>query len=207
LNMNDEYTGWAGLWRIPGYNNRNSIMHSGDQVEPRHYQPFADIISTALEGCIYRPGGSGSSSLVNPVARFGIGGGLRLDNAEFILDLSVDRRIGNMDLLGLFTPRLGFNMLFNAANGNFMAGPTIGFSLNRFQHPVYLDIRTGILLDPEDPGRPASLNIPLSATAGFRGNGFTAGINYTGLIDVLGNNGYTNIIGVNLQFDLPGGRR
>jgi len=207
LNMNDEYTGWANFWGIPGAGDRSSIMHSGDEVRPRHYQPFADMISTVLEGCLYRPQGLASSTLVNPVARFGMTGALTLDNAQFVLDLSVDRRLGNSDILGLFTPRLGFNAQFNAANGNVMFGPTLGFSLNRFQHPIYVDVRTGVLFDPADPGRPASLNIPASVTAGFRGDGFTAGINYTGMIDVLGNTGYTHMLGVNLQFDLPGGRR
>ena len=82
-------------------------MHSGDAVRPRHYQPFADMISTAMEGCLYSPQGMSSSSLVNPVGRLGLTGGLTLDRAEFVLDLHVDRRIGNSDLLGLFTPRLG----------------------------------------------------------------------------------------------------
>ena len=207
LNMNDEYTKWARVWGIPGNRDKTSIMHSGDAVRPRHYQPFADMISTAVEGCFYSPQGMPSSSLVNPVGRLGITGGLTLDKAEFVLDLHVDRRLGNTDLLGLFTPRLGFDTQLNVANRNLMFGPTVGLSLNRFQHPVYFDIRTGVLFDPEDPGRPASLNIPASITAGFRGSGFTAGINYTGMIDVLGNSGYTHMLGVNLQFDLPGGRR
>ena len=207
LNMNDEYTRWASVWGIPGSRDKTSIMHSGDEVRPRHYQPFADMISTAIEGCFYSPQGIPSSSLVNPVGRLGITGGLTLDKAEFVLDLHVDRRLGNTDLLGLFTPRLGFDTQLNVANRNLMFGPTVGLSLNRFQHPVYFDIRTGVLFDPEDPRRPASLNIPASITAGFRGSGFTAGINYTGMIDVLGNSGYTHLLGVNLQFDLPGGRR
>jgi hypothetical protein len=207
LNMNDEYTDWARIWGIPGANVRSSIMHSGDQVFARHYQPFAHLISAATEGCLFRPQGLSSSSLANPVAQVGITGGLTLDRAEFILDLRVDRRIGNTDMLGLFTPRLGFDMQFNAATGNLMFGPTIGFSLNRFQHPIYLNIRTGLLYDPDDPERPESLNIPASLTAGLRGDGFSAGINYTGMIDVLGNNGYSHMLGVNFQFDLPGGRR
>ena len=207
LNMNDEYTRWASVWGIPGSRDRASIMYHGDAVRPRHYQPFADMISNTVEGCVYSPQGMSSSSLVNPVARFGLTGGLTLDRAEFVLDLHVDRRLGNTDLLGLFTPRLGFEMQLNTASRNLMFGPTVGLSLNRFQHPVYLDVSTGVLYDPEDPERPASLNIPASVTAGFRGSGFTAGINYTGMIDVLGNSGYTHLLGVNLQFDLPGGGR
>lgn len=65
----------------------------------------------------------------------------------------------------------------------------------------------GMLYESDDPGRPESLNIPASLTAGLRGDGFSAGINYTGMFDVLGNSGYTHMLGVNLQFDLPGGRR
>lgn len=206
LNMRDEYTGWASFWGVPGYNDRTSIMHSGDDVRPRHYQPFADIISNTVEGCTYRPAGLTSSSLVNPVARFGITSGITLDaNPQFVVDLRLDRRLGNTDLLGLFTPRLGFETLMNTGSGNFMFGPTIGFDLNRFQHPIYLDVHTGLLYDPADPTRPESLNIPLSLTAGFRGSGFSGGVNYTGLVDVLGNSGYSHILGVNFMFDLPGG--
>ena len=71
LNMNDEYTGWASFWGIPGAGDRSSIMHSGDDVRPRHYQPFADMINTALEGCLFRPQGLTSSSL-KPVAHLGV---------------------------------------------------------------------------------------------------------------------------------------
>lgn len=123
-------------------------------------------------------------------------------NADFILDLSFDKKVGDSDFLGLFTPRLGFRGLLNTAGGNIVAGPTFSLGLNRIAHPLYLDISTGVLFDPESPDRPASLNIPASATIGFRGSGFSAGINYTGLFDVLRNNGYTQMIGINLQFDL-----
>lgn len=206
LNMRDEYTGWASLWGVPGHNDRTSIMHSGDDVRPRHYEPFSDIISNEIEGCTYRPRGSTSSSLANPVARFGVTTGVTLANdPQFVIDLSIDRRLGNTDLLGLFTPRLGFESIINTGSGNFMFGPTLGFDLNRFQHPIYLDVHTGLLYDPEDPARPEALNIPLSLTAGFRGSGVSGGINYTGLVDVLGNHGYSHILGVNLSIDLPGG--
>lgn len=126
---------------------------------------------------------------------------MSLDNADFILDLQVDRRLGNTDALGLFTPRLGFRALLNVANGNMMAGPTMSLSLNRLAHPIYLNVGTGLLFDPEDSGRPATLNVPLSVTTGIRRDGFTAGINYTGLVDVLGNRGYTHMIGLAFTFD------
>lgn len=202
LGITDEYHWWASLWNTFGHNDRSSIMHSGDEVRPRHYQHFADLISNIIEGCSFRPAGFSSRALANPTARLGITGALSFDNADFILDLHIDRRFGNTDLLGLVTPRIGFSGLLNASNGNVMFGPTFSLSLNRIAHPIYVDLGTGVLYDPEDPGRPAGLNIPVSATLGLRGNGFSAGINYTGLIDTLGNNGYTHMIGLNLQFDL-----
>jgi hypothetical protein len=87
-----------------------------------------------------------------------------------------------------------------------MTGPTVSLNLNRIAHPIYVDVGTGLFYDPADPGRPAALNLSPSATVGLRSNGFSAGVNYTGMIDLLGNNGYTHMVGLNLQFDLPGGR-
>lgn len=107
----------------------------------------------------------------------------------------------NSDVLGLFTPRIGYRALLNVSNGNMMSGPTASLSLNRLAHPVYLNIGTGLLFDPEDPGRPVTLNIPLSVTAGIRRDGFSAGINYTGLVDVLNNRGYTHMVGLTFTFD------
>ena len=206
VGITDEYAGWAAFWHAVGNTDDASLMHTGDQIRPRHYQHFADLINFELENCQYHPEGYSSLALANPLVRFNATGALRLDNAQFVLDLSIDRRASNADWLGLFTPRVGFETQLNAANGNIAFGPTAGLSLNRIAHPIYLDIRTGVLLDPADPGRPASLNIPLSVTAGIRGNGFGVGVNYTGMYDVLGNAGYTHILGVNLEFDLPGGR-
>lgn len=201
LGITDEYVGWAALGF--GHSDRSSIMHSGDDVRPRHYQHFADLISNELEGCIYRPEGFSSRALANPVAQLGITPGITLsDNPEFVIDLRLSRRIGSADIAGLATPRAGFEMLLNTGTGNLMFGPTLDFSLNRIAHPLYVDVGTGLLYDPEDPGRPESLNIPLSATVGARWSGVSAGINYTGLIDVLGNSPYTHLLGVNLQFDL-----
>lgn len=206
LGITDEYIGWAAMGF--GHSDTTSIMHSGDDVRPRHYQPFADLISNQIEGCQYHPEGFSSRALVNPVAQLGVTGGLTLqEDPDFIIDLRLSRRLGDADIAGLVTPRLGFEMLFNTGDGNFMFGPTMDFSLNRLAHPLYVDIGTGLLFDPEDPGRPASLNIPLSATVGARWSGFSAGIGYTGLIDVLGNSPYTHLLGVNFQFDVEGGGR
>lgn len=201
LGITDEYLGWAALGF--GHSDQTSIMHSGDDVRPRHYQHFADLISNELEGCIYRPEGFSSRALANPVAQLGITPGFTLsEDPEFVVDLRLSRRIGNSDILGLATPRMGFEMMLNTGSGNLMFGPTLDFSMNRIAHPLYVDIGTGLLYDPEDPDRPESLNIPLSATVGARWSGFSAGVNYTGLIDVLGNSPYTHLLGVNLQFDL-----
>lgn len=201
LGITDEYVGWAALGL--GHSDTSSIMHSGDDVRPRHYQHFADLVSNEVEGCRYRPEGFSSRALVNPVAQLGITSGLTLNNAQFVIDLRLNRRIGNTDILGLATPRAGFEGLMNTATGNFMFGPTFDLSLNRLAHPLYVDVGTGMLFDPEGPGnRPASLNIPFSATVGARWSGFSTGINYTGLIDMLHNAPYTHLVGINLQVDL-----
>jgi hypothetical protein len=205
LGITDEYAGWNHFWDFfglgMGATDRDSLMNLGNQVRPRHYQHFADMISNVIENCQYQPQGLNSRILANPVVQTGIGGALSLDNADFILDLQVDRRLGNTDALGLFTPRIGYRALLNVSNGDMMSGPTLSFSVNRLAHPVYLNMATGLLFDPEDPGRPATLNIPLSVTAGIRRDGFTAGINYTGLVDVLGNRGYTHMVGLTFTFD------
>jgi hypothetical protein len=201
LGLIDEYDSWADFWGVPGHNDITSIMHSGDMVRPRHYQHFADIVNAELS-CNYKPEGIPSSSLATPTAQVGVTGALRLDNAQFVLGLHADRRIGNNALFGLYNTRLGVDAYINTSTGSVLAGPTIGASLNRWYHPLYLDISTGILFDPGNAGRKPSLDIPASFTLGFRGNGFNAGLNYTGMIDALGNTGYTHLIGVNLQFDL-----
>ncbi|MFT3681147.1 MAG: DUF4157 domain-containing protein [Ferruginibacter sp.] len=205
LGITDEYHAWAAFWNAIGHNDRSSLMHHGDQVRPRHYQHFADLISNEIEGCSYQPEGFSLRSLANPLVSFGVTGAVTND-AEFVLDLNIDRHLGNRDILGLFTPRLGFSALLNTANGNVMAGPTVSLSLNRLAHPLYLNIGTGLLYDPEDPGRPASVNLPASLTAGLRGDGFSAGINYTVLkdlsTDILSSSGYTHMVGINFQFDL-----
>ncbi len=121
-------------------------MHFGNEVRPRHYQHFADLINNVVEGCLFRPGGYTSRALANPVVQTGVGTALSLNNADFI-DLQVDRRLGNSDLFGLFTPRFGYRVLLNAADGNIMAGPSMSLSLNRLAHPVYLDVGTGLLFD------------------------------------------------------------
>src|SRR5665213_237035 len=202
LGITDEYHLWAEFWNAIGHDDPNSIMYDGDQLRPRHYQHFADLLSNDVEGCQYYSKGFSSLSLANPVTRLGLLGARALGSADYILDLQVDRRLGNTDLLGWFTPRLGIGVLINTSNGNVMTGPEVSLDLNRIAHPLYVDIRTGLYYDPEDPGRAASLNLSPSFTLGLRGDGYSVGVNYTGLTDLLRNNGYTHMIGLELQVDL-----
>jgi len=203
LGITDEYHWWTRLWHSFGAHDRESIMHSGDEVRPRHYQQFADIINQEIAQCDYHPEGFSSSSLANPVARFGVTTGTLLNNPAFVIGLHVDRRLGNDAFLGMFYPRLGFDTYWNTQTGSVLAGPTVGLSLNRLAHPLFLDVNTGVLFDPGSPGRVPQLNIPASVTLGLRGNGFQAGVNYTGMVDVLNRGAYSHIVGVSLSFDIP----
>lgn len=202
LGITDEYHWWARLWSSFGASDRASIMHSGDEVRPRHYQQFADIINLEIPECNYRPEGFSTASLANPVARFGVTTGALLNDPAFVIGLHVDRRLGNDAFLGLFYPRLGFDAYWNTQTGSVLSGPTVGLSLNRIAHPLFLDINTGVLFDPGSPGRPPQLDIPAALTVGLRGNGFQAGVNYTAMFDVLNRGSYSHIVGVNLSFDL-----
>lgn len=202
LGITDEYHWWTRLWNSFGASDRESIMHSGDEVRPRHYQQFADIINLEIPECNYNPEGFSTASLANPVARFGLTTGALLNDPAFVIGLHVDRRLGNDAFLGLFYPRLGFDAYWNTETGNVLSGPTVGLSLNRIAHPLFLDINTGVLFDPGNPGHPPQLNIPASLTVGLRGNGFQAGVNYTAMFDVLDRGSYSHIVGVNLSFDI-----
>jgi hypothetical protein len=203
LGITDEYHWWAALWHSFGYDDRTSIMNSGDDVRPRHYQQFADIINNEITQCHYHPGGLSTSSLANPVAQIGISTGVLLNNPAFVIGLHIDRRVGNDAFLGLFYPHIGFDAFYNTRTNTVLAGPTTGLSLNRIAHPLYLNINTGVLFDPGTPGNRAQLNIPASVTLGLRGNGFQAGVNYTAMFDVLNSGAYSHIVGVDLSIDLP----
>ncbi len=206
IGLPDEYTGWAGLFRTEGSNDKPALMHYGADVRPRHYQPFADLANlTVGKGCTYRPGGLRFPHLENPVSQWS--GfpfpGLPPGNVDFILGLNYDQRISNTPLLGLMYPTVGMMSLWNPADKSVNAGPSAGLRLNRLAHPLYLNIRTGLLFDPALPSDSPSLNIPISTDLGIQKKGFKAGVNYTALVDVLNKNRWTHVVGIGFSMDLP----
>ncbi|WP_423147174.1 hypothetical protein [Rubrolithibacter danxiaensis] len=210
IDLSDEYNWWAALWGVQGSGDKSSLMNRGNDVKPWHYQHFADILNLELGNCTYFPEGSvENSSLSEPVAQIGLTTGAFFKNAtldrskaEFIIGLHIDRRAGNNAVLGLFYPTLGFDTYLNVKTNQLTMGPTTGLHLSRIQHPLYLDMSTGLLFTPENDKEAVKLNIPLSVTLGLRSKGFNAGINYTPMFDLLNSGKYSHIIGLNFQVDL-----
>jgi hypothetical protein len=67
-------------------------------------------------------------------------------------------------------------------------------------HPLFVNLRTGLLFDPERPG----VSLPLSVDLGIRHDrGFQVGINYTAVADLLNSGGWTHLIGLGLEVELP----
>jgi hypothetical protein len=202
LGITDEYHGWTAFWHSFGFDDRPSIMNAGDEVRPRHYQQFADILNIEIGHCSYRPDGLTTSSLANPVWQVGVTADYLLNNPAFVIGLHADRRIGNDAVLGLFYPHIGLDAYLNTRTGDLLTGPSVGLSLNRIAHPLFLNLSTGVLFDPGISGAPPQINIPASVMLGLRGNGFQAGVNYTGMFDLLHSGSYSHIVGVGLSVDI-----
>ena len=205
IGLTDEYHGWAGLFNTRGSQDRPSIMHSGDQVRPRHYQHFADMINHELgANCLYSPAGRRLRAYENPA--LSVTGLPFTDlnaNADFIIGLNMDRRVSNSAVLGLLYPTVGMMSLWNPADQSSLIGPTVGLRLNQIAHPLYVNVRTGVLFDPVAPASVEGIHIPLTAELGIRREGFQAGVNYSAIANVLGSGGWTHIVGVGLSIDLP----
>jgi hypothetical protein len=205
IGLTDEYHGWAGLFSTEGSRDRPSIMHSGDQVRPRHYQHFADLLTFELGGtCTYLPDGVRLPEYENPVNRFtGIPFSFLPPTVESMFGMQFDRRLSNEAIFGLMYPTAGVMTIFDPARGSFDTGPTVGLRLNQLAHPLFVDVRTGLLFDPEDPSSALDLRVPVSAMVGLRGSGYEVGAGYTGVADILGGGGWTHLVGVGLRVDLP----
>jgi len=205
IGLTDEYHGWASLFNTEGSRDNPSIMHSGDEVRPRHYQHFADLVNLEIgSGCTYNPHGRRMPEFENPVNRFsGLPFPFLPQNADFVIGLNFDRRISNRALLGLVYPTTGAMSIWNPEERTVLTGPTVGLRLNQLAHPLYVNLRTGALFDPANPRSVLNLNIPISAELGIRGRGFQVGANYTGVVEVLNSGRWTHIVGVGLSIDLP----
>jgi hypothetical protein len=205
IGLTDEYHEWAALFNTEGSRDQPSIMHSGDEVRPRHYQHFADLINFEVgDRCTYRPAGRHFPEYENVLGRFSGFPFLTLpERAEFVIGLNYERRISNEALLGLIYPTTGVMSLWNPVDRSVQTGPTLGLRLNQIAHPLYVNVRTGILFDPENPRSVPDLRIPISAELGIRRGGFRVGASYTGISEILTTGNWTHLIGVDLQVDLP----
>jgi len=205
IELTDEYNGWAALFNIEGSGDAESIMNAGDQVRPRHYQHFADLVNSELDAnCRYRPAGRAQPEYENPAARWrSFPFTLTPDSAEFVIGLSYERRLGNTAILGMAYPTIGVTSIWNPASQSVATGPTVGLRLTEIAHPLYVNVQTGLLIDPSNPAATPTLQVPFAAELGIRRTGFQAGVSYTGLVDLLQSGRYSHIIGVNLSIDLP----
>ncbi len=203
IGLPDEYNLWARFFNTGGSRDRPSIMHFGTDVRPRHYQPFADLVNFTIgSGCTYHPNGMRSPHLSSPLNMWsGFPSiGIPPGNVDFMLGINYDRRISNIAFLGLMHPSAGVMSIWNPSDRSVTTGPTVGLSLNSLAHPLYWNVRTGVLFDPTHPDK--SLNIPISVDLGIEYDGFRVGGNYTGLFDVLNGGQYTHILGVGINVDL-----
>lgn len=205
VGLTDEYHWWAGLFGTEGSRDTASIMNLGDEIRPRHYQHFADLVNLDLGGsCTYLPGGESLPEHENPVNQWrGIPITTLHQNADFFIGLTFDRRVSNQAVLGLAYPTAGAMSIWNPTNRSVRTGPTVGLRLNQLAHPLYANLRTGLLFDPAEPQIPVNLGLPISADLGIRGRGFQAGVNYTVIADLLGSGKWTHLVGVGLKIDLP----
>jgi hypothetical protein len=223
IDLTDEYSSWAALFFPTAARDTPSVMHHGDEVRPRHYQHFADLVNLELgPSCTYWPSGVRQRSFENPVERWSsIPFTFLADCSEFVLGLMADpdlvatpglglqydRRVSNDPFLGLFYPTVGVMTLWDPAVESVALGPTAGLRLSQIAHPLFVDVRTGVLFDPDDPERTVGLSIPLALEVGMRSEGFEIGVNYTPIVNVLGAGGWTHLVGVGARFEFPWERR
>jgi hypothetical protein len=206
IGLTDEYNSWASLFRTEASRDRPSIMHNGDQVRPRHYQHFADLVNHEFgAGCTYRPGGLRMPAYENPVLSFtGLPFRFLPTSTESMIGISGDYRLGNEAIGGLFYPTVGLTTVWDPRDESVRTGPTASLRLNQLAHPLYANLRTGLLFDPENPASTRGLSLPLSVDLGIRHDrGFEVGVNYTAIADLLGRGGWTHLVGLGLSVDLP----
>jgi hypothetical protein len=204
IELADEYSVWASMFRTHGARDRVAIMHRGTTVRPRHYQHFADLVNLEFGGgCTYWPNGVRQPSYAQPVNRWsGLPFGFLPSRSDFLIGVNFDRRLSNTPLLGLFYPQVGLSSIWNPRDRTTMAGPTVGLTLSRVAYPLYVDLRTGVFFDPQNPASVPDIRIPLLVDLGVHTEGFRAGVNYTAVRDVLGRGPWTHIVGVGLSVPL-----
>lgn len=167
IGLTDEYVGWARFWDTPGSHDQNAIMYEGEEVRPRHYQPFADMLNVITGGnCNYQPNGE-RTEYENPAI-------LRTLSP---VGLIYDRRAGTQDILGLVTPTYG---LLHTKFGGDRIGIQAGVRLNQLTHPLNFGVRVGLTMDPNNPISPPQ--IPVTVDLGIRTRGGSVGLQYAPII-------------------------
>jgi hypothetical protein len=202
IGLTDEYHGWAGLFSTEGSRDRPSIMHSGDEVRPRHYQHFADLVNQEIGGeCTYSPAGHRLPAYENPPVRFtGLPFPFLPSSRDFLTGIVGESRLGNEALLGLVYPTAGVAAIWNPRDRSAITGPTVGLRLNQLAHPLYVNVRTGLLFDPQRPE--STLSVPLSVDLGIRhDSGLQVGVNYTAIGNLLDSGGWTHLVGLGLRYE------
>jgi len=175
IGLTDEYVGWAKFWGTEGSRDQEAIMHHGDQVRPRHYQPFADMLNVATGGeCNYQPNGQ-STEYENPAIQTS-----QLPVTQEGAGRVSDRRLGTQDILGVMTPTAGLISTPPALSGQTQIGAQAGVRLNQLAHPLTASVRAGVTVDPMNPLSPPQ--IPIVIELGIRTRDFSVGAGYSPII-------------------------
>jgi hypothetical protein len=200
IDLTDEYVGWTAFF-VPGIAaDVGSQLNAGNDVRPRHYQYFGDLLSRAVLGCRFSPDGIREPDRERAVfSRETLSGitiqqdGLEFKGAEKVDPMGqfLDFRLSNTRLLGIFYPQLGAVKFTNSSPaGKDEFGLTAGLRLSQIAYPFEFNVRTGVAVSLLDPSR--RVTVPISFQAGLHTDRFEAGVHVTPLIDV------TNFGGVQL---------
>ncbi|MGL4632647.1 MAG: hypothetical protein ACRCVT_15695, partial [Leadbetterella sp.] len=206
IDITDEYVGWTGFFAPSIQNDVSAIMNEGNDIRPRHYQPFGDMLSLAILGCRYNPNGIREPERENPVFRASTLSGLTTyqDGLRFSgpdsrssLGMNYDMRVSNERILGIFYPQIGAISLINPTTGDQNYGLTAGLRLGQIAHPLVVNLRTGIVTNPSNPSN--SVSIPLNVQLGLRTGEFEFGLHYTPVFDILNPSQVTHLFGLGLR--------
>ncbi len=205
--ITDEYAAWTGFFSPSTQEDTYSMMNTGNEVRPRHYQYFADLISRDVLGCRFNPNGIRMPEWENPVFRTSTLSGLTAsqDGLTYPSTTSAlepganfDFRTSNERVMGILYPQAGMIRFVNPATSQPQLGGTVGLRLGQIAHPLVFNLRTGIVFNPANPA--ASLGVPLSITAGIRTSSFELGVGYTPVFSVFTPGQVSHLLGAGITF-------
>ncbi len=207
IDITDEYAAWTGFFSPSTQEDTYSMMNTGNEVRPRHYQYFADLISRDVLGCRFNPNGIRMPEWENPVFRTSTLSGLTAsqDGLTYPSTTSAlepganfDFRTSNERVMGILYPQAGMIRFVNPATSQPQLGGTVGLRLGQIAHPLVFNLRTGIVFNPANPA--ASLGVPLSITAGIRTSSFELGVGYTPVFSVFTPGQVSHLLGAGITF-------